>query len=149
MFSPEIFYEFGGVKGGGEQTLIIKLILKLIILKKLKTRSDIKKEESSTSIASINEHVASLNVKSEIEDQTTITASASSGLINENEEYGKVLTEISGTPIVVNLSGVSKVPNADNFSIDISDFKPYDMLNCQTGNYQNIVKITRDFKQKQ
>jgi hypothetical protein len=86
-----------------------------------------------------------MNIESEAETQT----STQSGLINENEEYGKVLTEISGTPIVVNLSGVSKVPDADNFSIDISDFKPYDMLSNSTGNYQNIVKLTRDFKQKQ
>jgi hypothetical protein len=86
-----------------------------------------------------------MNIESEAETQ----ASTQSGLINENEEYGKVLTEISGTPIVVNLSGVSKVPDADNFSIDISDFKPYDMLSNSTGNYQNIVKLTRDFKQKQ
>jgi hypothetical protein len=62
-----------------------------------------------------------MNIESEAETQT----STQSGLINENEEYGKVLTEISGTPIVVNLSGVSKVPDADNFSIDISDFKRY------------------------
>ena len=68
-------------------------------------------------------------------------------LINEKEDYGSVLSEISGTPIVVNLSGVNKVPNADNFSIDISDFKPYDMLSNSTGNYQNIVKLTRQFKQ--
>ena len=86
-----------------------------------------------------------MNIESEAETQT----STQFGLINENEEYGKVLTEISGTPIVVNLSGVSKVPDADNFSIDISDFKPYDMLSNSTGNYQNIVKLTRDFKQKQ
>ena len=67
----------------------------------------------------------------------------------EADNHGAVYSEISGTPIVVNISGVDSVPTADNFTIDIGDFKPYEMLSNTIGNYKNIVKIAREFKQKE
>ena len=107
----------------------------------MKIRSEVKKEESvAAPLVSASEEVAE---NCENNNETSVEDS-----VTDKKDYGTVLSEISGTPIVVNLSGVTKVPDADNFSIDISDFKPYDMLSNSTGNYQNIVKLTREFKHK-
>lgn len=62
-------------------------------------------------------------------------------------ELGTSFTEIQGTPIVNNVADITKVPNWEKFSENICEHKPYEM-NAQTptGSYQNIVKLTKEFK---
>jgi hypothetical protein len=56
-------------------------------------------------------------------------------------------TEIPGTPIVSNQSGVSIVPKHDAFSEGIQPHKLFDMEGMSSsGSYQNIVKLTKEFK---
>lgn len=69
----------------------------------------------------------------------------------ENEDLGNVSMQIPGTPVVHNMSGVERVPNWENFSKDICDHKPFEMdpsVNA-IGNFQNIIEMTRKFKQAQ
>ena len=61
--------------------------------------------------------------------------------------HGTSFIEIPGTPIVNDLSGVSILPTCDKFSENICEHKPFDMGDqTPKGSYQNIVKLTRDFK---
>lgn len=65
------------------------------------------------------------------------------------EKHGTAVIAIPGTPIIDNVSNVKQVPNWEKFSENICEHKPFDMENMSTsGSYQNIVKLTRDYKSK-
>lgn len=63
-----------------------------------------------------------------------------------DESYGMAVVAIPGTPVIENMSQIKQVPDWQKFSENICDHKPFDMENVPSGSYQNIVKITREFK---
>lgn len=66
-----------------------------------------------------------------------------------DESYGTAVVAIPGTPVIDSMSGIKQVPDWQKFSENICEHKPFDMENMATiGSYQNIVKITREFKNK-
>lgn len=67
----------------------------------------------------------------------------------QSEEECKPVIVIPGTPIISNPTDVKHVPNWEKFSENICEHKPFDMENVNaSGSYQNIVKLTREFKTK-
>lgn len=61
--------------------------------------------------------------------------------------HGTSFTEILGTPIVNNVKGINRVPDWEQFSKDICEHKPFEMdSRTPTGSYQNIVKLTKEYK---
>ncbi|CAF0835171.1 unnamed protein product [Brachionus calyciflorus] len=65
------------------------------------------------------------------------------------EPRGSAVIAIPGTPIIESATGVKQVPNWEKFSENICEHKPFDMdVSVPQGSYQNIVKLTRDYKAK-
>ena len=65
------------------------------------------------------------------------------------EKHGTAVIVIPGTPVINDVTEVKRVPNWESFCENICEHKPFDMENMSTsGSYQNIVKLTRDYKNK-
>ncbi|RNA12978.1 zinc finger CCHC domain-containing 8 [Brachionus plicatilis] len=64
-----------------------------------------------------------------------------------DQGYGQAVIAIPGTPVVESMTGIKQVPDWQKFCENICEHKPFDMENVvPSGSYQNIVKITREFK---
>lgn len=77
------------------------------------------------------------------DDSLKTNTQVSFTLDEEQNETNTICETIKGTPIVVHESGVDKVPEADKFSVDITDFRTFEMLNNSTGQYKNLINLTK------
>lgn len=111
-------------------------------------------EEMETSMVAANEKsTESLEdgLIKEIDDQQDkegqVESSKKTKKLQAVEKIGTSFTEILGTPVLSNATDEKSVPNWEKFSENICEHRSFEMeSNTPTGNYQNIVRLTREFK---